>query len=72
MSLEASSGLLDATSGLVALGEVNERSGFLCKIGGFCLLGELTGECTVRSAGAEEEAAFIEVDLSGVMVVQVK
>lgn len=35
--MDASPVLLDATSGLVVLGDVSETSGFLCKICGFCL-----------------------------------
>lgn len=33
--MEAPPVVLDGKSGLVVLGEVSERSGFLCKIGGF-------------------------------------
>lgn len=33
--MRAPSVVLDAKSGLVVLGEVSERSGFLCRIGGF-------------------------------------
>lgn len=35
--LDASDVFPDAKSGFAILGDVNERSGFLCKIGGFCL-----------------------------------
>lgn len=35
--VDASPLFLDPKSSLVVLGEVNERSGFLCKVGGFCL-----------------------------------
>lgn len=62
MPLDASCLFLDLRSGLVVLGDVNERSGFLCKIGGFCLLKVLAGELAVISvvAFSDKEAAFIK------------
>lgn len=42
--LDTSSGFLDPKSGLFVLGEVTDRSGFLYRVGGFCLCGEFTGE----------------------------
>lgn len=47
--------------GLVFPGEVNETSGFLCKIGGFCLFGDPAGKGGVTSAAVAfrgREAGF--------------